>query len=344
MFRRFDMEITMAHGAGGKVMGQLISEVIISSLKNKSIGEVGLEQLDDGGSISMKEYEVVISTDSYTVKPLFFPGGDIGKLAVCGTINDISVMGAKPMAIASAIVLREGFPMGDLERIMHSMGDVSRKEMVPIITGDIKVVERDALDGAIITTTGVGVVLGKGKIIKDSGLGIGDKIILTGSVGDHGVALMSFREGFGFETTLKSDAAPIWTMIEKALAVGGITAMKDPTRGGLSAALNEWAAKNKLGLLIHEERIPLKEEVVAASEMLGIDPFIVGNEGKAIIGVKAEKAKGVLEAVRSTKVGRDAQIIGEVMSKHAGRVILETMVSGKRIMEPPIGDPVPRVC
>lgn len=338
------MEITMAHGAGGKVMGQLISETILSSLKNKSVGEVGLEQLDDGGSISMGEYEVVISTDSYTVKPIFFPGGDIGKLAVCGTINDVSVMGAKPLAIASAIVLREGFLTEDLERIMRSMGDVSRKEMVSIITGDTKVVERGALDGAIITTTGIGRVFGKGRIIKDSGLGIGDRIILTGSVGDHGVALMSFREGFGFETTLQSDVAPLWTMIEKALAVGGITAMKDPTRGGLSATLNEWAAKNTLGLRIHEERIPLKEEVVAASEMLGIDPFVVANEGKAIVGVKAEKAEEVLEAIKSTKVGRDAQIIGEVMSEYAGRVILETMVRGKRIMEPPIGDPVPRVC
>jgi hydrogenase expression/formation protein HypE len=283
MFRRFDMEITMAHGAGGKVMGQLISEIVLSSLKNKSVGEVGLEQLDDGGSVSLGEYEVVISTDSYTVKPIFFPGGDIGKLAIYGTMNDISVMGAKPMAIASAIVLKEGFPMADLKRIMRSMGDVSRDEMVSIITGDTKVVERGALDGVIITTTGMGRVFGKGKIIKDSGLGIGDKIILTGSVGDHGVALMSFREGFGFETTLQSDVAPLWAMVEKALAVGGITAMKDPTRGGLAAALNEWAAKNKLGLLIHEERIPLRDEVVAASEMLGIDPFVVANAVKAII-------------------------------------------------------------
>jgi hydrogenase expression/formation protein HypE len=172
----------------------------------------------------------------------------------------------------------------------------------------------------------------------------GNKIILTGSVGDHGISLMSFREGFGFETALKSDVAPIWEMIEEALKVGGITAMKDPTRGGLSAALNEWAMKNKLGILVREEDIPLKKEVVAASEMLGLDPYQVANEGKAIIAVKATKADEVLKTIKSTKLGKDARIIGEVTEDNPKRVILETAVGGKRIMEPPLGDPVPRVC
>jgi hydrogenase expression/formation protein HypE len=322
-------------------MEQLISRVILANTTKKKVGVVGLEELDDGASISLEGKEIVVTTDAHTVTPLFFPGGDIGKLSVCGTINDLSVMGARPVAMASALVIEEGFPSEDLERVIKSMDEAAKGSGVSIIAGDTKVMEKGALDKLVITTTGVGIA---NPLVQDSNLRVGDKIILTGTVGDHGIALMSFREGFGFETTLKSDIAPLWGMIEKALKAGGISAMKDPTRGGLSAALNDWARKNELGILVREEDIPLKKEVAAASEMLGIDPFTVANEGKAVIGVNPDKAEEVLQAIRSTKLGRDAQIIGKAISGYAGKVILETVVGGKRIMEPPMGDPVPRVC
>ncbi len=333
----------MMHGAGGELMNKLIAGSILRNLTSNKLGEVELADLDDGASISLGDKEIVVSTDSYTVSPIFFPGGNIGKLAACGTINDISVMGARPVALASAVILEEGFLIDDLEKIMHSMDASCREVGISVITGDTKVMQRKAIDKIVITTTGIGFA-DKGKVIKDSNLAAGDKIILTGTVGDHGIALMSFREGFGFETTLKSDVAPLWPMIEKALNIGGITAMRDPTRGGLAAALNDWARRSGTGIVIDEEKIPLREEVIAASEMLGIDPLTVANEGKAIIGVSSERAEDVLEAIRATKPGSRAQIIGEVKDKYTGKVILNTAVGGKRIVEPPLGDPIPRIC
>lgn len=335
------MKITLGHGAGGELMEELISQVILANTTKEKVGAVGLEALDDGASISLEWKEIVLSTDAHTVTPLFFPGGDIGKLSVCGTVNDLAMMGAKPVAIASAFVIEEGFPFEELEKIVRSMDAAARESGVSIITGDTKVMEKGALDKIIITTTGVGLT---NKVVVDSGIRAGNKIILTGSVGDHGIALMSFREGFGFETTLKSDVASLWSMIENVLKVEGIKAMKDPTRGGLSAALNEWARKNDLGIIVREEDIPIKKEVTAASEMLGLDPYQVANEGKAIIAVKADKAEEILKIIKSSELGRDARIIGEVTEDNAGKVILETLVGGKRIMEPPLGDPVPRVC
>lgn len=323
-------------------MQGLISEIILGNIKNKRVnGGVGLEDLDDGASIPLGEYEVVISTDSHTIHPIFFPGGDIGKISMAGTVNDVSVMGARPLAIASAMVLSEGFLGEDLERIVKSMDAVSQETGVAIITGDTKVMEKDKLDKIIITTTGIGIVK-KGEIKRDSGLKVGDKVILTGSVGDHGIALMSYREGFGFETDLQSDVAPVWEMVKAALDVGGVNAMKDPTRGGIANALNELASKSGVGMLLQEDKIPLKREVVAASEMLGIDPYEVANEGKVIMGVEADKAEEILQAIRATKYGKEAQIIGEVTEDR--HVILETTLGGKRILEEPIADPVPRVC
>jgi len=336
------MEITMGHGAGGELMSRLISEQMLQKLMLKRVGKVGLEDLDDGASLTLGDKELVLTTDGHTVSPLFFPGGDIGKLAACGTINDVAVMGAEPLALASSIIMEEGFPSEDLERVITSMNAVCEETGVPIITGDTKVMERGAIDGMVITTTGIGIV--KGEIIRDSGLKAGDKIILSGSVGDHGITLMSFREGFGFETALKSDIAPVWGMVEKAMDAGEIHAMKDPTRGGLAALLNELARKSKVGITVEEDRIPMKDGVIAASEMLGIDPLTVANEGKVIFGVKRSDAEKVLEAVRSMGLGKDAQIIGEVTKEYKGKVVIETGVGGKRYLEPPVGDPVPRVC
>jgi hydrogenase expression/formation protein HypE len=336
------MKIGMSHGAGGEIMQGLISDIILGNIKNTKVdGGVGLEDLDDGATIPLGKYEIVISTDSHTIDPLFFPGGDIGRISMAGTINDVSVMGARPLAIASAMVISEGFTSEELERIIQSMDEVSQETDVAIITGDTKVMEKDKLDKMIICTTGIGVAL-RGKIKRDSGLKIGDKVILSGSVGDHGVSLMSYREGFGFETDLQSDVAPVWSMVNAALEVGGVNAMKDPTRGGIANALNELASKSGVGMLIDEEKILIKREVHAASEMLGIDPYEVANEGKVIMGVDPERADEVLLAIKKTKYGKEAHIIGQVTpDKH---VIMETILGGKRILEAPIADPVPRVC
>lgn len=335
------MQILLAHGAGGEMMNRLIADSILKNLSLSKLGEAGLSDLDDGASISLGDKELVISTDSYVVSPLFFPGGDIGKLAACGTINDISMMGARPIALSLALIIEEGFETSELERIIRSLDEVCTNTGVSVITGDTKVMQKGKLDKLVINTTGIGIAE---HVIKDANLSPGDEIILSGSVGDHGVSLLSFREGFGFETSLKSDVAPLWHMVEKTLKVGGITAMRDPTRGGLAATLNDFARKSNTGIIVQEEKIPLKPEVEAASRMLGIDPYTVASEGKAVIGVKADRAEKVLEVLRETEEGKNAEIIGEVVDKYKGKVILETIVGGRRIMEPPVGDPVPRVC
>jgi hydrogenase expression/formation protein HypE len=336
------MKIGMSHGAGGEIMQGLISDIILNNITNKQVADgVGLAALDDGATIPLGENEIVMSTDSHTIDPIFFPGGDIGRISMAGTVNDVAVMGAKPLAISNAMIISEGFSGEDLERIIKSMDEVSMETGASIVTGDTKVMEHDKLDKIIICTTGIGVAP-REQITRDSSLKVGNKIILSGSVGDHGMAIMSYREGFGFETDLQSDVAPVWGMVEAALEIGGVNSMKDPTRGGIANALNEMAEKSGVGMLIDEEKIPVKRAVHAASEMLGIDPFEVANEGKVIMGVEADKAEEVLEAVRKQKYGKDAQIIGEVTSK--GPVILETLLGGRRILEAPIADPVPRVC
>ncbi|MDI6643434.1 MAG: hydrogenase expression/formation protein HypE [Methanobacteriaceae archaeon] len=336
------MKIDMSHGAGGEMMQSLISSIILQNINNKSInGGIGLEELDDGATIPLDDYEIVITTDGHTVDPIFFPGGDIGRISIAGTVNDIAVMGTKPLALTNSMIISEGFSMEDLEKIIKSMDQTCQEADVSIVTGDTKVMEKDKLDKIIISTTGIGIAK-KGDIITDSGLEIGDKIILSGSIGDHGIAIMSYREGFGFETDLKSDVGPIWNIVEEAMKIGGIKAMKDPTRGGLANTLNEMSSKSKLGMLIDEDKVPIKEPVHAVSEMLGIDPYEVANEGKVVLGVEAEKADQILDAIKKTENGKDAQIIGEVTDDN--HVIMKTSLGGKRILEAPIADPVPRVC
>ena len=338
-----EKRITMAHGAGGELMDKLLADTVLKNFGEKKVGAVGLSDLDDGASLTVGDYEVIVSTDGHTVKPIFFPGGDIGRLSACGTLNDVAVMGARPLALTSSIIIEEGFPISDFERILVSMNKSCAEVGASLIAGDTKVMESGALDKIVITTTGLG-ILRREEIVRDTGLQIGDKIIVSGTVGDHGISLMSFREGFGFETTLESDVAPVWPMVEAALSAGNIHAMKDPTRGGLAASLNEFARKSKVGILIREEDVPLRDEVLSASEMLGIDPFIVANEGKVIFAVGAGDSEAVLDAIRSTQVGRDARACGEVIDQYKGQVILETSIGGKKIMEMPVGDPVPRVC
>lgn len=347
----------MAHGAGGSLMGRLIKESILTSLGGSASMpevEIALEELDDSAAVR----GVVFSTDSYVVKPLFFPGGDIGSLSVAGTVNDISAVGADPAAISCGLILEEGFSIDELERILKSMSDTSKLAGVPVVTGDTKVVEKKALDGMFINTSGIGfggerlqknfeVIKNHREFnenwIKDSNVRDGDTIIVSGSMGDHGVTILSKREGYGFESVVQSDIYPLNKMISAALEEGGIVAMKDPTRGGLANALNEWSEKSKVGILIREEDIPMTEGVKSACEMLGMDPLTIGNEGKIAISVVKEKAEDVLKVLKKTKPGKDAAIIGEARSDIKG-VVMETLVGGKRIVDMPAGDPVPRIC
>jgi len=348
-------KITMAHGAGGAVMNDLIKRYVLKYLGGSN-AEVPLETLDDAAVID----DIVLKSDSHAVKPLFFPGGDIGRLAVTGTVNDIAVLGAEPLALTSGFVLEEGLAITDFERIVRSMGETCREVGVYVITGDTKVVEKGALEGCVINTSGIGkrnqalehniLVVKKhrpqfsSRWLLDSNLRSGDKIILSGTIGDHGLAVLSSREGYGFGSKIMSDVTPLNKVIIRLLGeVGGIVAMKDPTRGGLSNALNEWSQKSKGGILVIEEKIPIREDVRSASEMLGIDLLEVGNEGKIIIGTIAEKAEEVLETLRETKEGKNAQIIGEATNQFK-EVALQTVVGGKRVLTPPIGDPIPRIC
>jgi len=336
--------IELVHGGGGEAMMNLVNRVIVSKVKiGRIFNGLGIWDLDDGASMPIGDFELVFTSDGYTINPLFFPGGDIGKLAITGTINDLSVMGAKPLAILDDIIVEEGFPVADLEKIVSSMISVAESLNIAIIGGDFKVMPKGKLDKIIIASTGIGVAE-RGRVIRDSGLKTGDKIIVTGTVGEHEIALLSVREGLTFESNITSDLAPLWPLMEKALKVGGITAAKDPTRGGLASTLNEMAKKSRVCIWIYEDNIPIRSEVKAACEMLGLDPLYLACEGRAIIGVEASKAEEVLDAIKSTEIGKNATIIGEVRSEPTGYVVLQTTIGGKRVIEPPIGMPLPRIC
>lgn len=338
--------ISALQGAGGELMGRLLKEHVLSRFSRRSAGRIGLDQLDDGATIDLpQEGEVVITTDSHVVKPIFFPGGDIGRLAACGTLNDLAVMGARPLALTLGLVLEEGFPIGDLERVLDSLDGVLVEVGAALVAGDTKVMGRGELDGIVINTTGLGVAAGPGgRAIGDADFAVGDRVVVSGTIGDHGMALLASREEFHLESSLRSDVAAIWPAIERALAVGGVKAMKDPTRGGLAAALNEMARKSQTCLEVEESAIPVRDEARALADLVGISPFDVANEGKAVLIVEAAKADAVLAALRSHPLGQDAALIGEVTSEYRGRVVLSTGVGGRRFLEMPLGDPVPRIC
>ena len=331
------MKVNLMHGAGGEVMGELLQ--IITNLKHTNAGGIGLESLDDGAVIPMCGQNVVFTTDSHVVSPIFFPGGDIGRIAVCGTINDLAMMGGRPIALSCGMVIPEGFEIADLERIVASM-DIALGECgANLVTGDTKVLERGALDTIIINTAGIGVA---DRVVRDNGLLPGDAIVVSGTIGDHGIAIMAHREGFDFGGQIHSDVAPLWMLVERALAAGDIHAMKDPTRGGFANAINEMAKKSGVGVVIEEEALPFKKNVKSAAGMLGIDPLEVANEGKVVMGVAPGDAEAVLAALRSHPYGRDAAIVGKVVE--GSHVVMRTAIGGERFIEPPIGDPVPRVC
>ncbi|MBS7647326.1 MAG: hydrogenase expression/formation protein HypE [Candidatus Bathyarchaeia archaeon] len=346
----------MLHGAGGTIMHELVRNYIVKYFGGFSNAEVPLEALDDAAAVG----DIVLKSDSHAVKPIFFPGGDIGRLAVSGTVNDIAVLGAEPYALACGFILEEGLALSDFERILASMHQTCQEAGVSIITGDTKVIEKGNLGGCVINVSGIGrrtealeknlnVVKRfrgdfKARWILDSNLSPGDKIILSGTIADHGLAVLSAQEGLSFGSDIKSDVKPLNRLIQRMLCeVGGITAMKDPTRGGLADALNEFSEKSNVGIIIYEDKIPIRNDVRAACEMLGLDPLEVGNEGKIVIGVVKEKAEELLELLRTTEEGRGAEMIGEATDAFAG-VAMQTVVGGKRIIPRPVGDPVPRIC
>jgi len=348
--------ITMSHGAGGAVMNELIREFILKHMGNTASGaEVGLEALDDAAVID----DIVLKSDSHAVRPIFFPGGDIGRLSISGTVNDISCLGAEPIALACGFVLEEGLALTDFERILTSMRKACDEAGAYVITGDTKVVEKGSLGGCVINVSGIGRRTEalehniaavkqfrpsfKGRWLLDSNVKADEKIILSGTIGDHGLAVLSAQEGLSFGSSIVSDVKPLNKLVQQLLQVGGIVALKDPTRGGLANALNEWSEKSHVGILVHEDKVPVRQDVKAACEMLGIDPLEVGNEGKLIIGVVKEKADEVLAKLKSTKEGKEAQIIGKA-TKQFNQVAMQTSVGGKRIISTPIGDPIPRIC
>jgi hydrogenase expression/formation protein HypE len=331
------MKVNMMHGAGGEVMGELLQT--LTRFRNNNAGGIGLEAMDDGAVIPFNGANLVFTTDSHVVRPIFFPGGDIGRIAVSGTINDLAMMGGKPLALSCGMIIEEGFDVDDLARIVASMDEALGECGANLVTGDTKVMERGALDGIAINTAGIGVAK---TVVRDNGLVPGDVIIVSGTLGDHGLAIMAHREGFDLGEQIKSDVAPLWKMMEKVLDTGTIHAMKDPTRGGFANAINEMARKSNVSVRIEEEHIPIRKNVKSAAAMLGIDPLEVANEGKVVMGVPASDAEAILAALRSHPYGREATIIGRV--EKGTHVIMETSIGGERFIEPPMGDPVPRVC
>jgi len=325
------------HGAGGEVMGELLQT--LTKFKHNNAGGIGLESLDDGAVIPFNGQNLVFTTDSHVVRPIFFPGGDIGRIAVCGTINDLAMMGGRPIALSCGMIIEEGFEIDDLAKIVASMDDALGEAGANLVTGDTKVMERGALDGITINTAGIGIAK---NVVRDNGLVPGDMIIVSGTLGDHGIAIMAHREGFDLGEQIKSDVAPLWGMVEKVLETGTIHAMKDPTRGGFASTINEMARKSNVGIRIKEEKLPIRKSVRSAAGMLGIDPLEVANEGKVVMGVPPSSVDAILDALHMHKYGKDAAVVGTVIK--GAHVIMETTIGGERFIEPPLGDPVPRVC
>jgi hydrogenase expression/formation protein HypE len=331
--------VDMTHGSGGRAMTQLIEELFLRAFDNQ-----WLRQMNDQARFEVGAGRMVMSTDGHVVAPLFFPGGDIGCLAVHGTINDVAMAGAKPLYLSAGFILEEGFPLADLKRIVESMARAAREAGVPIVTGDTKVVERGKADGVFITTTAVGMVP-EGVDISGERARAGDKILLSGCIGDHGVAVMSKRENLSFETAIESDTAALHELVAAMLrAVPDIHCLRDPTRGGLATTLNELARQSGAGMEIREEDIPVRGAVAAACEFLGLDPLYVANEGKLVAICAANDADALLAAMRAHPLGADAAIIGEVRSDPHRFVQMHTAFGGRRIVDWLTGEQLPRIC
>ena len=333
-------QIVMGHGAGGRMSHQLIQKAFVSAFQNPA-----LQTGDDAAMLQpMPGMQLSISTDAHVVTPLFFPGGDIGRLAVCGTVNDVAMLGAKPLYLTAGFILEEGLEMNTLQRVITSMQAAATEANVQIVAGDTKVVQRGKADGLYITTAGVGTIP-IGTNISGAQAKPGDVIILSGSIGDHGIAVLGARGELGFESTIQSDVAPLNHLIAAMLNVSkNIHVLRDPTRGGLATTLNEIATQSNVGIALDEKTIPVHPEVASACEMLGFDPLYVANEGKLVAFVSREDAGAILKAMRSTHYGEDAVIIGEVTAEPKGRVLLKTSFGSTRVVDMLAGEMLPRIC
>ena len=330
--------ILLAHGSGGKLSHDLLEKKLLPFLSNPA-----LNRLDDS-AIFEASGRLAFTTDSYVVNPIFFPGGDIGKLAICGTVNDLSMSGAKPLYLSLSAIIEEGFPLAELERIMQSIKAAAEEAEISIITGDTKVVNQGQADKLFINTSGIGIIP-FGVDISGANAKAGDKVILSGTIGDHGIAIMSQREGLRFSVPVESDCAPLNKLVSQMLeASSKIHCLRDPTRGGLATTLNEFARQSHVGIMIKEDKIPIKEGVRAACELLGLDPIYVANEGKLVAIVDPGYADKVLIQMKQNGYGRDAAIIGKVANDHPGRVIMKTKLGPSRIVDMLSGELLPRIC
>lgn len=337
-------KIQMAHGAGGRIMQRLLQEVIIPSFGLRKLGSIGLDEMDDGATLPIDGAGLIVTADAHTVQPLFFPGGNIGTLAACGTINDLAVMGAVPLAMTNTVVVEEGFEIDMLHEILQSMNGVIEPLGVAMIAGDTKVMPKGALDGLVMSTTGIGVFY-LDSPIPDAGVKAADDIIVTGPIGDHGTVLLAHREGLKFETDLVSDVAPLWAPIRGCLDVAGlgIHAMKDPTRGGLAVALNEFASKSHVEIEIEEALVPVRPAVQSLCDILGLNPFHIACEGRAIMAVDSSVTSDILDILAGFRATGNARVIGKAR-KGDSRVLMKTGVGGRKVLQVPLGEPVPRVC
>jgi hydrogenase expression/formation protein HypE len=332
-------QIVLAHGSGGKLSHQLIEKMVLPQFHNEL-----LEPLHDGAIFSLNGDRVAFSTDSFVVSPIFFPGGDIGKLAVHGTINDLSMCGARPLYLSAGFILEEGLPMEDFWRVVQSMHAATDSAGVKLVTGDTKVVDRGKADKIFINTSGIGIVPNEVNI-HPARATVGDKIIISGSIAVHGIAIMSVREGLEFETEIASDSSPLHELVAAMLANRiDIHVLRDPTRGGVTSALTEIAQTAKVGMLLDEAAVPISEEVKGACEILGLDPLYVANEGKLLAIVAPEDVESALKALRGQSLGKDAAVIGEVVDEHPGFVMMKTRIGGTRVVDMLSGEQLPRIC
>jgi hydrogenase expression/formation protein HypE len=339
-----DERITLKYGAGGQAMRSLIQQIFLDGMVSaRTDGNIGLAAMDDGAALRIGDRWLVMTTDSHVVHPVFFPGGDIGRLAVSGTVNDLAMMGATDvLGLTCAVIIEEGFPRADLVRIQRSLRETCEEAGAVVVTGDTKVMGRGEIDGIVLNTTGIAMT---DRVVPDSGLRPGDRLIVTGTIGDHGMAVMARRHGLALDGDLRSDVAPLNSLVRVALdsVPGAVVAMKDPTRGGLASALHEMAEKSRVGIVLEEMALPVAPQVRAAGELLGIDPLHVANEGKAILGVRPEAADAVLQALRAHALGRDAAIVATCTDDRVGAVILDTGF-GRRLVTELDGEPLPRIC
>jgi hydrogenase expression/formation protein HypE len=340
-----DERIMLKHGAGGRAMHRLIHDAVLGAFREdvETPGVIGLTALDDGAAIRIGDRWLVLTTDSHVIQPPFFPGGDIGRLAICGTVNDLAMMGATEiLGLTCSVIIEEGFPRRDFDRILASMRAACLEAGATVVAGDTKVMGKGEIDGIVINTAGIGMT---SHVITDRGLSAGDRIIVTGTLGDHGMAVMAMRHGLALDVTLVSDVAPINGLIRAAIDAepGAITAMKDATRGGVAGVLHEMATKGHVGIVIDEAALPVRPETRGISELVGIDPLLVANEGKAVMAVRPDAAARVLTALRAHPLGADAAIVGICTADHLGMVVLDTGF-GRRLVTEPDGELLPRIC